>query len=358
MRPGSQGGRLGLGAGSRARHQRGVSDCGDRVGGLELEHLGTRGRRKAGLGSYALGCQGAGWDSGNGVGLAQELGECLAQSGVSTWGRGLCGQGHPRQAAGGGTGGAKGMSEQGQVAPCSRPGRDRQAPSGGPGPSELGGGSCQSGGWAVMAELDLRHQNSAASLVPPHLAWGSKLHHLRAEPHLTPTGTRAVTTGSELLSQLPRLAGSPWETLAVSPVGLRGGLRVGVPGCSVLLEGPSLTLHVDALLWRKAHEQLRKGTGPPPRQGRVHPLLSHLQVTPNYRVTSCRWQPPTTTSLPWCTSRKFLRTGSTSRSPSTVGPHPVPPRPRPWSRRGAGDRIPLVHKVFSSSNTPRGEVFL
>lgn len=37
--------------------------------------------------------------------------------------------------------------------------------------------------------------------------------------HLSPTGTRAVTTGSELLSRAPGLASSPLAILRVSPEG-------------------------------------------------------------------------------------------------------------------------------------------
>lgn len=68
--------------------------------------------------------------------------------------------------------------------------------------------------------------------------------------HLSPTGMTSVTTGSELLSQAPSLASSPWAILRVSPEeGGPWGWASRRWGGRVLLEGAQTSppLHTDAV---------------------------------------------------------------------------------------------------------------
>lgn len=136
---------------------------------------------------------------------------------------------------------------------------------------------------------------------------------------LAPTGTNSVTTLPELLCQVSSRASSAWTTLRVSPELSDLGPGIAVPGGRDpprRYTDPPVPPHrcCAAEGWGE-----RSSSVLPARADRS---LSSPQLTLECRATVCEWRPPTTTSLPWCSSRKFSKTRSSSRSPSTVGPHP------------------------------------
>ena len=57
---------------------------------------------------------------------------------------------------------------------------------------------------------------------------------------------------------------------------------------------------------------------PSAQLGQTEISPSTIQDTLESRGTFYEWQPQTTSSLPWCSSRKFTNTRSTSRSPFMV----------------------------------------
>lgn len=91
---------------------------------------------------------------------------------------------------------------------------------------------------------------------------------------------------------------------------------------------------------------------------RADPALSTLQVTLPCRATPCEWRPPTTTSSPWCSSRRSPKTRSTSRSPSTVGLQPALGDPAPVPVEGGKGHprpSPRPPPVLSLPQVPGGQ---
>lgn len=115
----------------------------------------------------------------------------------------------------------KGLSRVRQGTP--RAGRPRASKMGGWGlPPGLG-----TGYYRLDGHRGGGHQNSSPTCPNPRSVPACVTSLLTP---ISPTGTSAVTTGSELLFQAPGRAGSPWETFAVSPKwsgALHPGLLMG-----------------------------------------------------------------------------------------------------------------------------------
>lgn len=167
-------------------------------GGAGLEHLGTGGIRRTGLGRSALGCPGHGEMNRPGGVTAGNSKTRGGDTGPG-WG-GLC------------TGSRRGetaLQTEGQWVLEAGPGQGSTEST-----EDRPGLLLRRGG----AGLDPGLRNPSPSSGNPRPAQRGQAC-LSPHPHLspTPTGTSAATTLSELLSKLPSPASSAWATLRVSP---------------------------------------------------------------------------------------------------------------------------------------------
>lgn len=199
-----------------------------------------------------------------------------------------------------------------------------------PGLFELAGVGAVTG-WAGLGASEPRPLRLQPKVPPPTQgipAWDISPCTHRS---LAPTGTSAVTTGSELSSQVSSPASSAWTISRVSSGW--GGPRPPCPSSQMLSCGTRV-----------------EGTVRPSWSRGLTPRI-HSQTSPECGATLCRLQPPTTPSLPWCSSRRFKETGSTSRPLSTVGPHS-----RPWApalgHPAGGEARPHPTSMVLSSASP------